>query len=172
MSVSANAARTAPAAKANGNDSVSCVVRDSGPAPITTAKINNRPQTLQVPRMKVRTALSTHRGATHQCFREIGSKDGGQQRDAAAAFPKRDAEHEIFGIPSRVAAANKARPAAPVTDAGGRGILRRCIQVELPAAMIIFPVTLSHPVQPQADHGKHHCPDRQPSAARQMPPCS
>ena len=44
---------------------------------------------------------------------------------------------------------------------GRRCVLRGCIEVELFAAMVVFAVAFCHPVQPLADQGEHHRPDRQ-----------
>ena len=106
--------------------------------------------------------MLAHRGATHQRFGEIGDEDGGQKRNAAATFPKSDAEHEIF----RDSVQGGGRQQSQAGGAGdrcrgGRRVLRGCIEVELLAAMIVFSVAFCHPVQPLADQGEHHCPDRQ-----------
>lgn len=163
MIVSASAARTAPAAKARGNESVSWVARDNGPAPITTAKISRTAQRVHVPQDEsLIAALFAHRGAPHQRFGEIGGEDGRQERNAAATFPKSDAEHEIFWNSVKGGGGQQSQTGGAADSCGrGGGVLRRCIEVQLLTAMIIFPVAFCHPVQQQADHGKDDCPDRQ-----------
>ena len=68
----------------------------------------------------------------------------------------------LSGTPSRVTAASRANPAAPVTDADeAGGVGRGRFRVQLFAAVVLLAVTLRHTVQPLADQGEDDCSDHQ-----------
>src|SRR5215213_8729865 len=172
MIVSASAARTAPAAKARGSESVSGVALASGPAPMTTAKTSSTAQIVQIPRMKaLERPCARIEALPTNASGKLAAKMAARSAMFTATFSKRNAKHQVLGDSVKGGCSQQCQTGGAANRCrGGSGVPRRGIRVELLAAMIIFAVPFRHPVQPHTDQGEDNRSDcqadhRSPNAA-------